>query len=124
MTSRPVKFTRNPVVPDTAQALPDDAPLEQRVIAVLRTIYDPEIPVNIYNLGLIYNIDISNDNKVDIKMTLTAPACPVAGSMPGQVECAVKSLNDVSEASVDLVWDPPWDQDRMSDEAKLMLDLY
>jgi len=124
MTSTAVKFTRDSAVSGNAQTLPDDATLEQRIIELLRTIYDPEIPVNIYDLGLIYSIDISENNQVAIKMTLTAPACPVAGSLPGQVECAIKTLNDVSEASVELVWDPPWDAAQMSDEAKLILDMY
>jgi FeS assembly SUF system protein len=124
MTSRPVRFTPNPGTSDTAQSVPADAPLEQRVIAALRTIYDPELPVNIYDLGLIYNIDIKDDHSVDIKMTLTAPACPVAGSLPGQVEGTIKTLNDVTDASVELVWDPPWDKERMSDEAKMLLDMY
>ena len=87
--------------------LPDDAPLHDRIIAVLRTIYDPELPVNIYDLGLIYDIDISGD-AVNVRMTLTSPNCPVAGSMPAQVECAIKALDGVNEVCVELTWDPPW----------------
>ncbi|RRQ22845.1 SUF system Fe-S cluster assembly protein [Thiohalobacter thiocyanaticus] len=96
--------------------------LEERVIAALRTVYDPEIPVNLYDLGLIYKIVIHEaSGKVDIDMTLTAPACPVAGSMPGMVANAVRRLEEVNEVNVELVWDPPWTMDRMSDEARLEL---
>jgi len=104
--------------------LPKDAPLEQRVIAAMRTVYDPEIPVNIYDLGLIYDIQISEQAEVFVKMTLTAPGCPVAGILPGQVESAIRAVEGVSDACVELVWDPPWSQDCMSDEAKLTLGLF
>lgn len=97
--------------------------LHAQVVAALKTVYDPEIPVNIYDLGLIYDIDIGNKDKVAISMTLTAPACPVAGTLPGQVESVVRNVEGVKDASVQLVWDPPWDQQRMSDEAKLSLGL-
>lgn len=96
--------------------------LEERIIAALRTVYDPEIPVNLYDLGLIYKIVIHKaSGNVDIDMTLTAPACPVAGSMPGMVAKAVRRLEEVNEVNVELVWDPPWTMDRMSDEARLEL---
>lgn len=98
--------------------------LEQHVIAALRNIYDPELPVNIYDLGLIYNIDINDHSEVLVRMTLTAPGCPVAGSLPAKVECAIKTVEGVSDAHVELVWDPPWSQDNMSDEAKLTLGLF
>ena len=101
-----------------------DIPLEEQVIAAMRTVYDPEIPVNIYDLGLIYDINIADDKSVDINMTLTAPGCPVAGILPKQVECAVNELVQVSNAKVTLVWDPPWSQERMSDEARLELDMF
>ena len=101
--------------------LPADAPLRDKVIAALRTIYDPEIPVNLYDLGLIYDITIDAANKVNITMTLTTPHCPVAEAMPARVECAVADISEVSEVEVKLVWDPPWDRDRMSDAAKLTL---
>jgi FeS assembly SUF system protein len=104
--------------------LPPDAPLRERVIAAIRTVYDPEIPVNIYDLGLVYGIDIDADGRVDIDMTLTAPGCPVAGILPGQVEDAVRAVDGVQAVHVELVWDPPWDQDRISDEAKLSLGLF
>jgi FeS assembly SUF system protein len=98
--------------------------LEEQVVAALRSVYDPEIPLNIYDLGLIYNIDADAESgKVDIKMTLTAPNCPVAGSMPAEVARVVESLDGVTSADVELVWDPPWSMDNMSDEAKLELGL-
>jgi len=105
-------------------AVPADASLTEKVIAVLRNIYDPEIPVNIYDLGLIYSIDVVDAVNVNINMTLTSPHCPVAESLPAQVQCAVQSLDAVQEVCVQLVWDPPWDQGRMSEDAKLLLDMY
>lgn len=102
---------------------PDPETLKADIIDAIRQIYDPEIPVNIYDLGLIYNIDVDDNYFVTIDMTLTAPACPVAEIMPGQVESVVKSVTGVSDAKVNLVWDPPWSQDSMSDEAKLQLGL-
>jgi FeS assembly SUF system protein len=102
-------------------ATDNDAPLEEQVIQALKSVYDPEIPVNIYELGLIYDLHINQDNKVFITMTLTTPGCPVAGSMPGQVERAVKSVEGVTDAEVELVWDPPWTMDRMTEEARLTL---
>ncbi|MEN8129616.1 MAG: SUF system Fe-S cluster assembly protein [Pseudomonadota bacterium] len=101
----------------------DTKALEEKVIATLRTVYDPEIPVNIYDLGLIYKIDISAQGKVDLDMTLTAPGCPVAQTFPAMVEQTVSRVEGVKEAAVELVWDPPWTQDRMTDEVKLQLGL-
>ncbi|WP_456375395.1 SUF system Fe-S cluster assembly protein [Thiolapillus sp.] len=101
----------------------DTTELKNRIADAIRGIYDPEIPVNIYDLGLIYSIDVDKENKATIRMTLTAPACPVAGILPGQVENAVKAVEGVSDASVELVWDPPWSQERMSEEAQLQLGL-
>jgi cysteine desulfurase/selenocysteine lyase len=95
--------------------------LEGKIIEALRTVYDPEVPVNIYELGLIYGIDINDDNEVSIRMTLTAPACPVAGTLPGEVEKKVESIDEVKSAKVELVWDPPWSRDMMSEEALLQL---
>jgi len=95
--------------------------LYERVIDALKEIYDPEIPVNIYDLGLIYGVDITDDGHVAITMTLTTPHCPVAESMPGEVELRVGSVPGVGLADVNLVWDPPWDPKKMSDEAKLEL---
>lgn len=98
---------------------------EAEVIAALRTVYDPEIPVNIYDLGLIYRIDLSEDGKrVAIDMTLTAPGCPVAGSMPGMVEHTVRGVAHVDDVTVELVWDPPWDKDMMSEAARLELGFF
>jgi FeS assembly SUF system protein len=99
----------------------DDKLIEGKVIAALCTVYDPEIPVNIYELGLIYKIDIDAERNVNITMTLTAPACPVAGTLPGEVEKRVESVPEVKSASVELVWDPPWSRDRMSESALLAL---
>ena len=99
----------------------EDAALRDKVIDALRTVYDPEIPVNIYELGLIYDIAIDAAGAVAIEMTLTAPACPVAGTMPGTVQEAVGSVPGVSKVAVELVLDPPWDQSRMSEAAQLEL---
>lgn len=95
--------------------------LEAQVVEALRTCYDPEIPVNIYDLGLIYGIEIKPDNTVTIRMTMTAPHCPVAQSLPIDVQVVVKSIPEVKDVKVDVVWDPPWDPSRMSEEAKLQL---
>lgn len=103
-------------------AAPAPAPdLEQKVVGALKKVYDPEIPVNIHDLGLIYSINVANGGSVQVTMTLTAPACPVAGSLPGEVERAVRSVEGVSEAKVDLVWDPPWNPGMMSKMARVML---
>jgi len=99
----------------------DPIELEPRVIAVLKTCYDPEIPVDIYELGLIYGVDIDPTGFVDVTMTLTSPGCPVAGSLPGEVEEKVKSVPGVRDARVNLVWEPTWHKDLMSDAAKLTL---
>ncbi|GFE49956.1 SUF system Fe-S cluster assembly protein [Roseobacter cerasinus] len=98
-----------------------DHPLYEPIVEACRTVYDPEIPVNIYELGLIYTIDISDENEVAIKMSLTAPGCPVAGEMPGWVADAVEPLPGVKQVNVELVWEPPWGMDMMSDEARLEL---
>lgn len=95
--------------------------LEGKVIEALREVYDPEIPLNIYELGLIYDVKVDPDRSVHIKMTLTAPACPVAGSLPGEVERKVEAIPEVKSADVELVWDPPWSRDRMSEAALLQL---
>ena len=99
----------------------DAEELREPIVAALRAVYDPEIPVNIYDLGLIYTIDIDPRGNVAIDMTLTAPACPVAGMMPVMVKDAVAAVEGVGEVAVELVWDPPWSPDHMSDEAKLQL---
>ncbi|CAG9171080.1 hypothetical protein LMG23992_01929 [Cupriavidus laharis] len=103
---------------------PEPDSLEGRVIAALRTVYDPEIPVNIYDLGLIYQLSVDEaSGKVGIRMTLTAPGCPVAQTFPGVVEAAVMEAGGVNEVGVELVWDPPWSRDQMSEAARLELGL-
>ena len=97
--------------------------LKKKVILEIKKIYDPEIPVNIYELGLIYNIDIDEKNKVNIDMTLTSPNCPVAESLPNSVKDSVLKVDGVSDVDLKLVWDPPWGKDRMSEAAKLELNL-
>lgn len=98
--------------------------LKSEVLKALKTIYDPEIPVNIYDLGLIYDIDIKPEGIVHIQMTLTAPGCPVAQTFPGTVEAYVMNVDGVNEATVELVWEPPWTKDRMSEEARLQLGIF
>jgi len=95
--------------------------LENKIVNMLKTIYDPEIPVDVYELGLIYEVRINQVNEVDIDMTLTSPNCPVAESLPKEVEDKVKSIEEVSDARVHIVFEPPWDKDMMSEEAKLEL---
>lgn len=97
--------------------------LEAQVVETIKTIFDPEIPVNIYEMGLIYKVDTQADGKVDIEMTLTSPACPVAGSLPGDVEKRVAEIEGVSEVKVELVWDPTWTPDMMSEAARLQLNI-
>ena len=94
------------------------------VINFIETIYDPEIPVNIYDLGLIYDIKLLDNNDIKIKMSLTAPGCPVAGEMPGQVADTIAKIDDVGLIEVELVWEPAWTKDRMSEDAKMALDIY
>ncbi|HUC62449.1 MAG TPA: SUF system Fe-S cluster assembly protein [Alphaproteobacteria bacterium] len=114
--SAPVRAGK-PLAPGTKVASWD------AVADALRTVYDPEIPVNIFELGLIYNLEIAPDGKVRIDMTLTAPACPVAGSMPGEVAQTVADVDGVGEVEVNLVWDPPWTPAKMSDDARMALDM-
>ncbi|HYF54360.1 MAG TPA: SUF system Fe-S cluster assembly protein [Salinarimonas sp.] len=104
--------------PEEIDRLTDD------IVAALKTVYDPEIPSDIYELGLIYRVDIDDDRNVAIDMTLTAPGCPVAGEMPGWVENAVATVRGVKDVKVNMVFDPPWDQSRMSDEARVALDMW
>ena len=96
----------------------------EKIIDVIKTIYDPEIPVDIYELGLIYNVDVVQNKTVEIKMTLTAPGCPVAEEMPGWVENAIKTVDGVEDVIVEMVFDPPWDMSLMSEEARLTLNMY
>src|ERR1043166_8832672 len=107
-------------------ALPADevARLTDDIIAALKTVYDPEIPADIYELGLIYKVDIADDRKVTVDMTLTTPNCPSAAELPAMVENAVASVPGVGEVAVNVVWEPPWDQSRMSDEARVALNMW
>ena len=118
---RLARLARHPAPEPPVPAAAADAGIEERIVAALRTVYDPEIPVNVYDLGLIYAIEVGADGAVEIRMTLTAPACPVAGMMPGLVESAVRQVDGVTAVKVELVWDPPWTKERMSDEARLQL---
>lgn len=102
---------------------PQQKAIEDRVIEALRLVYDPEIPVNIYDLGLIYEVNVAADNRVHVKMTLTAPGCPVAGSIVAEVEKRIESIEQVPSASVELVWEPPWSKEKMSEAALLELGL-
>ena len=109
-----------------ASALPPEEldRLTDAIVAALKTVYDPEIPADIYELGLIYRVDIDDERHVTVDMTLTAPGCPVAGEMPVWVENAVASVPGVKDVTVNMVFDPPWDQSRMSDEARVALDMW
>ena len=115
-----------PNKPATTSALPETelAQLSDGVVAALKTVYDPEIPADIYELGLIYRVDIADDRMVTVDMTLTSPNCPAAAELPVMVENAVASVPGVSGAKVNVVWDPPWDQSRMSDEARVTLNMW
>ena len=116
--NRPAINPPSALTPEEIDRLTDD------IIAALKTVYDPEIPADIYELGLIYRVDIDDERHVNIDMTLTAPGCPVAGEMPGWVENAVSMVEGVKGATVKMTFDPPWDQSRMSDEARVALDIW
>jgi FeS assembly SUF system protein len=107
-----------PMTPEELEAV------GRELIAALKTVYDPEIPVDIYELGLIYKVDVADNKDVTIDMTLTAPGCPVAGEMPGMVKDAVKTVKGIGEVKVNMTFDPPWTPDRMSEEAKLELNMF
>lgn len=98
--------------------------VKMEIIKALQTCFDPEIPVNIYDLGLIYDIDIDQDKNVNINMTLTSPACPVAGTLPGEVEEKVRDLPDLKDVTVEVIWEPPWNPEMMSEAAKLELNMF
>ena len=112
--------------PEAPLAAPDPEhdQLKDDLVAALKTVFDPEIPVDIYELGLIYRLDMDPERNIEVDMTLTAPGCPVAGDMPGWVENAVASVPGVGQVKVNLVFDPPWDPSRMSDEARLALNMF
>ena len=111
---------------ETASALPPEETerLTAEIVAALKTVFDPEIPADIYELGLIYKVDISDERAVDVTMTLTTPNCPAAGELPTQVENAVASVPGVGVVNINLVWEPAWSPDRMSDEARLVLNMW
>lgn len=103
---------------------PDErTPVEHGIVSVLRTVYDPEIPVDIYELGLIYDVRVAEGGAVDLDMTLTSPMCPVAGTLPGEVKERVEGVQGVTAVNVNLVWEPPWDMSKMSEAAKLKLNM-
>jgi FeS assembly SUF system protein len=114
----PPKGDGSAIPPAELERLRDD------LIAALKTVFDPEIPVDVYELGLIYRLDVDDDRNIEVDMTLTAPGCPVAGDMPGWVENAVASVPGVGQVKVKLVFDPPWDMTRMSEEARLALNMF
>lgn len=116
--------TRAAWTPDGEVKPPAPKVGEDAVIGAISTVYDPEIPVDIYQLGLIYAIEIEDDGRVKVEMTLTTPACPSAQELPSQVEEAVRGVEGVSDVQVEVVWDPPWDQSRMSEDARLALNMY
>lgn len=126
MTSRDViDVAPAETVPEPGSSIPQAElnRITDDLIAAFKTVYDPEIPVDIYELGLIYKVDIDDDRKVDIDMTLTAPGCPVAGDMPGWIENAARTVEGITDVEVRLTFDPPWDPSRMSDEARLALNM-
>ena len=110
----------------TGSAIPPDEleRMTQDIVAALKTVYDPEIPADVYELGLIYRVELDDDRNIDVDMTLTAPGCPVAGEMPGWVENAISLVPGVGNVTVNMVFDPPWTPERMSDEARVALDWY
>jgi FeS assembly SUF system protein len=110
---------------DSTESTPaDPSDVENGIVDALKTVFDPEIPVNIYELGLIYDVDIQEGGRVQVKMTLTSPGCPVAGSLPGEVKAKVESVPGVASADVELVWDPSWNPSMMSEAARLQLGMF
>jgi len=120
----PAVSTEVSEAPATAAAPMDPSDVENGVVEALKTVFDPEIPVNIYELGLIYDVDIQEGGKVQVKMTLTSPGCPVAGSLPGEVKAKVEAVPGVASAEIDLVWDPSWNPSMMSEAARLQLGMF
>jgi len=125
-TAAPDAPTSEAAAPAQESAIPREelARLTDDIVAALKTVYDPEIPADIYELGLIYRVDIEDDRTVKVEMTLTAPGCPVAGEMPGWVENAVRTVEGVMDVEVEMTFDPPWTPDRMSEEAQIAVGLY
>jgi FeS assembly SUF system protein len=126
MSDETIRIRDDVDIESKAASLPEAelSRLTDEIVAALKTVYDPEIPADIYELGLIYKVDIEDDRSITIEMTLTTPNCPAAGELPQMVENAVASVPGVSGAKVNIVWDPPWDQSRMSDEARLVLNMW
>ena len=126
MSDEPIRKRDDVDIESKATSLPEGelTRLTDDIVAALKTVYDPEIPADIYELGLIYRVDIDGERNVAVDMTLTAPACPVAGEMPVWVENAVAAVPGVKDVKVNMVFDPPWDQSRMSDEARVALDMW
>jgi len=112
-----------PAAPSTTPSVPVDE-IENGVVEVLKTVFDPEIPVNIYELGLVYDVDVQDSGEVKIQMTLTSPACPVAGSLPGEVQAKVERVPGVTRAEIELVWEPVWNPSLMSEAARLQLGMF
>ena len=117
-----IQKNNKPDEPQT-QGAEEEKAVRDRIVDALKTVYDPEIPVDIYELGLIYEVDVNDDGLVKVIMTLTSPGCPVAGNLPGEVEQKILSVEGVTDVKLDLVWDPPWTPDRMSEAAKLELNM-
>ena len=126
MTDEPIRKRDDVDIGSNATSLPEGelTRMTDDIVAAIKTVYDPEIPADIYELGLIYRVDIEDDRSVKVDMTLTTPNCPSAGELPQMVENAVASVPGVSAAKCTVVWDPPWDQSRMSDEARLVLNMW
>lgn len=126
MTEEPVHRREDVDIENKATSLPEAeiSRMTDDIVTALKTVYDPEIPADIYELGLIYRVDIEDDRSVKVEMTLTTPNCPSAGELPQMVEDAVATVQGVSAATVNVVWDPPWDPSRMSDEARLVLNMW
>jgi FeS assembly SUF system protein len=126
MTDEPIRKREDVDIENKASSLPEAeiTRMTDDIVAAVKTVYDPEIPADIYELGLIYKVDIEDDRSVKIEMTLTTPNCPSAAELPIMVETAVASVPGVSGAKANIVWDPPWDQSRMSDEARLVLNMW
>jgi FeS assembly SUF system protein len=122
MNAEPVKAEINAM--GSALSAEELEDFTRKLVAALKTVYDPEIPVDIYELGLIYKVDVADNKDVTVDMTLTAPGCPVAGEMPGMVKDALEGVEGMGEVSVNMTFDPPWTPERMSEEAKLELNMY
>jgi len=120
----PVPPPNSPSIEEKVETAVQEQDLREKIVAALKTCYDPEVPVNIYEMGLIYNLDISETGQVDVQMTLTSPACPVAGTLPPEVKSKVEEVPGVIGAKVDVVWDPPWTPSLMSEAAKLQLGIF